>query len=410
MFRFSNLFLSCWFVLDEPLVVIMSGLPDYLEMPQLFAEAEFLAGIGYWVFDPSTGEERWSSGLEAILNVSASHSSPNLFDFLPSLEGEIDRFLGSKLPFCRRKFVYRTFADTLNLLFQAEKRYDSDGNVVCILATIQNVTDIAWTFGMAGLGEQLLQAVISCDDVLVAATNTDLIVTYTEGNGWKNLGLSIDEVVGMDLTKFSDKHQKLRYFFRETLKGRPQSGYHSIRGRHYTARTQPLFGTEGNIVGVIAFAIDITDRKVIIDNLQRGRELLEEAVRQRSEELQASEAALRSVLQSANAGIVFADTQGVITYANAAYHRILGYEEGEIVGRCIDELMVQGIPETELERKNRTALFQGEITQFRQRLLDVKKNGEHLWIDACVSASRDADGNIVSLVAVVAEILEQNES
>jgi PAS domain-containing protein len=71
--------------------------------------------------------------------------------------------------------------------------------------------------------------------------------------------------------------------------------------------------------GLVVTFSDITERRVSDDCLQT------------------SEARYRRLVETSRHGIVELDLNGVITYSNAAHHRILGYDDGALIGTSIFE-------------------------------------------------------------------------
>ena len=67
--------------------------------------------------------------------------------------------------------------------------------------------------------------------------------------------------------------------------------------------------------------------------LRRHRDDLERTVAERTAELKEASEANRLVLESASEGIFGVDTEGRITFVNPAACRMLGYEEGELLGK-----------------------------------------------------------------------------
>jgi len=84
----------------------------------------------------------------------------------------------------------------------------------------------------------------------------------------------------------------------------------------------PYRDIDGNIIGIIGFSIDITDR------------------RQAEENLRESESRLRTITDSAQDAILMMDPEGRISYWNPAAERILGYTSVEAIGQNLHKLIV----------------------------------------------------------------------
>lgn len=111
------------------------------------------------------------------------------------------------------------------------------------------------------------------------------------------------------------------------VSGRPKLGivepYRMGSGEKRLVQTDkvPYLDPQGNILGVLVFAQDITER-------QRTEEVLRE-----------SEERLRILVESALNGIVMVDASGAILLANARLETQFGYEVGELLGRSVDQLI-----------------------------------------------------------------------
>lgn len=91
--------------------------------------------------------------------------------------------------------------------------------------------------------------------------------------------------------------------------------------RWFLIRAEPFRNDAGTIVRWYGTCTDIHDRKLI------------------QLELQGSEEKYRVVIETASDAVVSMDETGVITLANAAIHRIFGYEPAELIGRPLTMLM-----------------------------------------------------------------------
>ena len=103
--------------------------------------------------------------------------------------------------------------------------------------------------------------------------------------------------------------------------------------------------TIGGNVRVLATTRDISDRKQAGQALQRAYDELERRVEERTAELAIANAALRRseehfrrLIENASDIVAIIDQGGVLRYLSPAMYRVLGYEEGELIGRSAFEL------------------------------------------------------------------------
>jgi PAS domain S-box-containing protein len=115
--------------------------------------------------------------------------------------------------------------------------------------------------------------------------------------------------------------------FKQILAGRPVRGVEGrVRRPDGTERVllwnaSRLLGSAGRPLGLIAVALDITERQKA-----------EEALRER-------EARLSSVISTAPDAIITIDERGIIQSFSNAAERLFGYQAGEVIGRNVNVLM-----------------------------------------------------------------------
>lgn len=148
----------------------------------------------------------------------------------------------------------------------------------------------------------------------------------------------------------------------------------------------PVYDTRGLMIGVFGVSRGITDRKRIEAELQQHRERLEELVRERTAELQASNERLQdeiverrcaeetlrhersmaeTYLKIADVLFVGLDVRGCITLVNPRACEILGRSRDELIGRNWFDTC---IPESDREdmRSMFAALMAGELAPFER--------------------------------------------
>ena len=106
-------------------------------------------------------------------------------------------------------------------------------------------------------------------------------------------------------------------------------------------------------------------------------------------------------MDSASIGMVVSDTAGVLTYANPAMHTLLGYADGQLVGRRFVDLLHPD--ERSRAMSNRARLMDGSIPSFHTRARYVTQSGGEVWADVWLSPVPDGDGLIGGLVVQVVD-------
>ena len=128
----------------------------------------------------------------------------------------------------------------------------------------------------------------------------------------------------------------------------------------------------GNPARTVAIARDITDRK-------------------RAEEaMYLSEARFRSAFEAAGHGMALVDLDGRFLRVNAAYCRITGYSEDELLARTFADITY---PEDVAENLHIAQRMRNrEISTFQTEKRYVRKDGGIVWVQLNVSIVRDAAG------------------
>lgn len=186
--------------------------------------------------------------------------------------------------------------------------------------------------------------------------------------------------------------------------------------------TMVPFLEDGLIYGV---ARDISDKKQTEAALQRVNEKLEiaiaqnltqlgqvyenlltEIVKRRQVEiaLRKSESLYRNLVETIPHGINEIDTAGFITFGNAAYHKMLGYAEGELLGKAVWDLTPESERLTMPRYIAKRVQEQPPPTPYLGKILT--KDGKLLDIQVDWNYKRDEQGQVTGFIAVVTDITE----
>jgi PAS domain S-box-containing protein len=101
-------------------------------------------------------------------------------------------------------------------------------------------------------------------------------------------------------------------------------------------------------------------------------------------------------------GIQEIDVNGVIKYGNAARHHMLGYEPGMLVGRQASEF----VPEDQRRDFIRQMKFhfKDQPTPYTIIANNLTRDGQIINVEVTWDYSRDSDGEVMGIVAVVADV------
>jgi len=133
------------------------------------------------------------------------------------------------------------------------------------------------------------------------------------------------------------------------------------------------------IVGIIAFGMDVTDRR----------------------RAEGEQARLSRVVEQATESIMITDAQGTVTYVNPAFESISGYSRAAVIGQN-PRILKSGHQDAAFYRRMWETLARGEV--WKGRLVNRRKDGTLFQEDATIGPVRDASGRLVNYVAVKRDV------
>jgi len=152
--------------------------------------------------------------------------------------------------------------------------------------------------------------------------------------------------------------------------------------RTYLTQRFPLRGEGGRIEGLVALAVDISERK-------RGEEALQR---------------LSRVVEQATESVVITDPKGTIIYVNPAFESTSGYSRDEAIGQN-PRLLKSGHQDAAFYRRMWDTLAGGKV--WKGRLVNRRKDGTLFQEDATMGPVRDASGRLVNYVAVKRDVTNE---
>lgn len=142
------------------------------------------------------------------------------------------------------------------------------------------------------------------------------------------------------------------------------------------------YDNKGEVIGVTGIGEDVTDMR------RTERELLK----------------LYQAVEQSPSSVVITDPQGDIEYVNPKFTEVSGYHADEVLGKNPRLLKSGETSEEEYGDLWATITNGGE---WRGEFHNRRKNGELFWEAAAISAIRDNEGNITSILAVKEDITEK---
>jgi PAS domain S-box-containing protein len=125
-------------------------------------------------------------------------------------------------------------------------------------------------------GRTRLGVMIEKMPAVLWTTDTELRFTSAAGAGLEHLGLRTNELAGKTLFEyFQTKDQEFSPIaaHKKALRGESVTYELEWQRRVFESHVQPLKGSEGELIGVIGVALDITDRKHLADQLRQAQKM-----------------------------------------------------------------------------------------------------------------------------------------
>lgn len=160
--------------------------------------------------------------------------------------------------------------------------------------------------------------------------------------------------------------------------------------RWINALADVLRDAKGRPVRMLGCHLDITKRK------------------QAEHELRASEERFRAIYEKGPIGIAVGDLRGRLMFANPAFHRILGYAEGELAGMNFRQFTAREF--VPIENRLIADMVEGRRSHYEIEKRYIRKDGRPVWISLCTTILRDADSLPALGLAMVQDISERKAS
>ena len=211
------------------------------------------------------------------------------------------------------------------------------------------------------------------------------------------LGYQRDEVIGRRSTDFLTEESR-RYALKAVLPEFFKNGF--CRNVQYQ-----VLKKNGEILDVLLLASAERDTEGII---QRSLAVMTDITEWKAAEgaLKASEERYRMIVETSQEGIVAADREGRLTYANLQFAEMLGYEVREIVGRPFLDF-VDGCLHDEVAAKVKSR--ESGISEHYETIF-LRKDGGRMWAGVSAIPVRSSTGVFCGSFAMLSDITKRKQA
>ncbi|MGB2695421.1 MAG: PAS domain S-box protein [Dehalococcoidia bacterium] len=229
------------------------------------------ASNAHGIFTVSEGQGLEALGLEPGQVI--GRSAFDLFRNNPAVCDNVRRVLAGE--------AFTAEIEIRGLCFEAHHApvRDEHGNVVGMIGVASDVTERKRTEDALRESEERLRTVVSNAPVVLFAVDSEGIFTLSEGKGLEALGLKPGEVVGSSVYEMYRDAPEICNNIRRALGGEAFTAAVAISGLGYETHHAPVRDRQGNVIGMIGVASDVTERMKAERELRareaRNRALLE---------------------------------------------------------------------------------------------------------------------------------------
>jgi len=120
-----------------------------------------------------------------------------------------------------------------------------------------------------------------------------------------------------------------------------------------------------------------------------------------------SEARMRGIFDDSSIGMLLADRDGRSLESNAAFRRLVGYEQSELANLSVHDYTYER--DREASRRALGNLFEGRVDGYQLVKRYIRKDGTLVWVRVHVGAVRDANGTPYMSVGTSEDITASKE-
>ncbi len=171
------------------------------------------------------------------------------------------------------------------------------------------------------LAQKQLATVISGAPIVLFALDREGNFTLSDGAGLKQLGLEPGDMVGRSVFEMYSNYPTVIESMHRALQGEEFVTINTVENLVFETRTSALHDANGELIGMIGVATDITQHTRMED------------------ELRASQEKLAGILALASDAFISIDAEQHITLFNKQAERVFGYSEAEVLGQPLRMLL-----------------------------------------------------------------------
>lgn len=192
------------------------------------------------------------------------------------LDGKLERFE------CEYRMTHKS-GHCVDVLSRAHAlRRAEDGKPVRVIGTHVDITARKHAEQALRASRRLLYTVVNSAPIMLFSINRQGVFTLSEGQALEKMGLMPGEAVGKTIAEVYAENLQVLDHMQRALQGEAFTESVEAGGSTFETHYSPLWDPEGNIVGVVGVATDITQRRRAEDALRQAKVAAEAASRAKS--------------------------------------------------------------------------------------------------------------------------------
>jgi PAS domain S-box-containing protein len=281
--------------------------------------------------------------------------------------------------------------NTRPVIFAKDVFFDEGGKVAGLVGSFLDITEQKQAQEILRTSEERYQAIFNASPVMfwLKDTKNNMVQINQAAAAFENV--KAEEMAGRSSYDVYPREQA-EAFYQDDLQviqsGKPKLGIvekHTSPGSGKTTWLEtgkvPIRSNTGEITGVLAFAVDITEREKAAEELRR----------------------IQTTVETAPDFIAMATPDGTGVYINPAGLEMIGYTAEEFYAGMKIAAVQPDIPPEVFETVMREGIWRGE-SEF------VKKNGSRFPISQAISAYKDKQGQVQQIITIAHDITEQKKA
>ena len=254
--------------------------------------------------------------------------------------------------------------------------------VVALINDARDITLIREQQSSFDQKHELLNTVIAHAPLIIWAIDNNGIFTLSEGKGLDALNLKHGEVVGKSLFEIYKDNPDIVRHCQKALQGETVITPVHVAGRIYHATYNPIKDKNGEILGVMGVANDITD----------------------SQKIESQMHILSSALEQTADLVLITNVAGIIEYVNPSFESTTGYQREEIIGKK-PKLLRSGKHDQAFYVQLWETILSGKV--FSEVFINARKDGSIYYEEKNITPIRDSQNNITHFISTGKDISER---